>query len=110
MVIEEEFLAEFKLPRGLMFEPSTMTDFFLPDQLLDKIVATTNAYAKKNNSKRKYILVKRKDILKTSLQVTNNRQDRDRRILTVGRGRCDRWLRARLCRAGRDTTRIWRVL
>ena len=63
MAIEEEFSAEFKLPRGLMFEPSTMTDFFLPDRLLDKIVAKTNAYAKKNNSKRKYIPVKRKDIL-----------------------------------------------
>ena len=63
MELTEEFGAEFKLPRGLKFEPATMTDLFLPDRLLDHITASTNAYAKKTNSKRRYVPVKRKDIL-----------------------------------------------
>ena len=31
MELPEEFPAEFRLPRGLKFEPATMTDLFLPE-------------------------------------------------------------------------------
>ena len=63
MELPEEFPAEFRLPRGLKFEPATMTDLFLPDKLLDTFVSCSNAYAKKNLSKRRYVPIKRKDVL-----------------------------------------------
>ena len=63
MEIPEQFDAKFQLPRRLGCTAATMTDLYLPDKLVDEIVVKSNAYAKSNCNKRRYQVIKRKDVL-----------------------------------------------
>ena len=63
MEIPDQFDASFMLPRGVQPTASAMVDMFLSDRFCDRVVKATNNYAKKNTSKRRFVSVKRKDIL-----------------------------------------------
>lgn len=63
MEIPEEFGASFWLPRNLPFTAATMSDLYLSDAFIDEVAKCSSAYARKNQSKRKYIPITRKDVL-----------------------------------------------
>ena len=63
METPEKFGAKFALPRGLAPSAAMMSDLFPPDNLLDKIAASSTECAQKAMSRRRFSPVKRKDVL-----------------------------------------------